>query len=82
MPKVSRPGSGRTKGSYSFVIVPLEQLNAKFNDPKQPITVGRKWAEMQGFTGLVANPAGDTAAKIEGSTPENKSGVTVTSLDE
>lgn len=55
--KTSRPGSGRTKGSFSFATLTLAQLNGKFSDPNMPIQVGRKWAENTGFTGLVLAPA-------------------------
>ena len=48
-PKMRRPGSGRTKGSFSFVRIPLSELNKKFADQTTPITVSRMWAQQCGF---------------------------------
>ena len=76
MAKVTRKGSGRTKGSFSFVKVTLAQLQDKFKDPNQPIVIGRKWAEEVGFSGLSAFPANQTMESIQGQTP--KSAVTAT----
>lgn len=70
--RVTRKGSGRTKGSFSFVVITLGDLKKKFSDDTQPIQVGRKWAETQGFTGLVAKPAANSYDTIQGVTPENK----------
>lgn len=77
-----RKGSGRTKGSFSFVKIPLADLMAKFADHTTPIVVSRKWAEQVGFTGLVANPANATFGSIEGTTPATQVTATVTDLDE
>lgn len=79
---VKRKGSGRTKGSYSFVKITLADLNAKFADVTTPIVVSRKWAESCGFTGLVANPANATLDSIQGQTPATHVAATVTNLDE
>lgn len=47
--KITRKGSGRTKGSVSFVTVPLEVLCSKIADPKTPIKVSRLQLEAMGF---------------------------------
>ena len=75
-------GSGRTKGSYSFVKITLADLNAKFADQTTPVVVGRKWAEACGFTGLVANPANATLDSIQGQTPASHVTANVTNFDE
>lgn len=80
--KTSRPGSGRTKGSFSFVKISLADLNSKFADQTTPIVVSRKWAEQVGFSGLVANPANATLDTIQGLTPATQVAATVTNLDE
>lgn len=80
--QVTRKGSGRTKGSFSFVKITLAELNAKFSDPKQTIMIGRKWAEQCGFTGLTANPANTTLDSIQGQTPATHVTAVVTNLDE
>lgn len=78
--KVTRKGSGRTKGSFSFVKIPIETLCAKLS-PDVLVVVSRKWAEAVGFDGLVANPANNTYASIPGQTPETRVAATVTDLD-
>lgn len=82
MSKIKRPGSGRTKGSFSFVSIPLSDLIAKFADTKTPIVVSRKFAETVGFTGIVAKPAGSTLESIEGKTPTSAVTAQVHNLDE
>lgn len=77
----TRKGSGRTKGSFSFVRIPLKDLTAKFADLTTPILVSRKWAEQVGFQGLVANPAASTYDAIQGQTPATMVTTTVTDLD-
>jgi hypothetical protein len=79
---VTRKGSGRTKGSYSFVKITLATLNAKFADPSTPIVTGRKWAEACGFEGLTSAPANHTLDTIQGQTPATYVTATVTNLDE
>lgn len=54
---ITRKGSGRTKGSFSFVQIKLADLAGKFADTATAITVGRKWAESVGFSGLTTGPA-------------------------
>ena len=82
MAKVTRKGSGRTKGSFSFVKVTLAELQAKFADPNQPIVIGRKWAEEVGFTGLSSSPANQTMESIAGQTPKSAVTATVNLLDD
>ena len=81
MSKIKRPGSGRTKGSFSFVKVSLQALNDKFADKSTSIVVSRKFAETVGFTGLIANPANHTLESIAGAVPDNTVAVKVTNLD-
>jgi hypothetical protein len=81
MSKVKRPGSGRTKGSFSFVAIPLSDLMAKFADTTTPIVVSRKFAETVGFTGLVSKPADSTLGSIEGKTPNSAVTAKVHDLD-
>lgn len=78
LPVAKKKGSGRTKGSFSFVKVPLKDLVAKFADQTTPIVIGRKWAEQVGFSNLVANPANTTLESIAGQTPATHIGVLVT----
>lgn len=77
VPIVKRPGAGRTKGSYSFVKIPISAILSKFADQTTPIVVSRKWAEACGFEGYAANPMKDTMGSIEGKTPETKVNVAV-----
>lgn len=69
---VKRPGSGRTIGSFSYVLITLEQLNQKFNDKTTPIKVSRTWAQECGFPNLVSGRAGELTAQVQGKTPESK----------
>ena len=79
--KITRKGSGRTKGSFSFVKVPLAELCAKFADPNTPVVIGRKWAEAVGFTGLTSAAAVDITESIQGSTPQTMIAAKVIDLD-
>lgn len=82
--KVKRPGSGRTKGSFSFVRVPLEEAIKHFGGNKKsvlkflkdegvnldaPITVGRVWAEAVGLPVATTTNANELYTSIEGLTP-------------
>lgn len=78
--KTKRPGSGRTKGSYSFVTLTMAELIAKFADPTQKIVVGRKWAEQCQFNVQSTTNASDILGKIQGETPETRAAVTVRNL--
>jgi hypothetical protein len=78
---VTRKGSGRTKGSFSFVKLTVAQLREKFADESTPVQVGRKWAEMCGFTGLTSAPANAINASIQGLTPATRVAATVTELE-
>ena len=50
--KTRKVGSGRKKGSYSFLQVPLSDLNATLKETAT-VLVSRKWAEQIGLTGQV-----------------------------
>lgn len=79
--KTKRPGSGRTKGSFSFVALTLGDLKAKFADDAQVIVIGRKWAEQCGFTNIVTTtPATNILGTIQGQTPATQAAVTVRNL--
>jgi hypothetical protein len=62
--QITRKGSGRTAGSFSFVQIPLSALVAKFADVGTSMVVSRKWAEAVGFEGLASKSAKDTFAVI------------------
>lgn len=46
--KILRPGSGRTKGSYSFVRIPWRVLK-EYVGRMSEVTVSRMWAEANGL---------------------------------
>lgn len=54
---ITRKGSGRTKGAFSFVNISLAKLNAHFKNPDTEIRVGRKFLEAAGVPGLVTASA-------------------------
>ncbi len=66
--KVKRPGAGRVKGSYSFVMIPLADLNAKIADQTTQIKISRLWAQTLGFQ-VVSAPANELTKSIEGKLP-------------
>ena len=74
--KKRKVGSGRKKGSYSFLQVKLSDLNDTLKD-SATVLVSRKWAEQIGLTGrvFVANTqametaTGKPAAKPEDNAP-------------
>ena len=66
--KVTRPGAGRTKGSFSFVMIPLKDLNAKIADQTTEIKVSRLFAETLGFK-VNSAPANELTKSIEGKAP-------------
>jgi hypothetical protein len=81
-PKVRRPGSGRTKGSFSFVKVSLKDLQSKIADQDSAIIIiSRKWAEQVGFTNIHSAPVTDITGSIEGQTPNTKIAAKVQELD-
>ena len=79
--KVTRKGSGRTKGSFSFVKITVADLTSKFADVSTPVVVSRKWAEACGFEGLTSAPANDMLSSTQGTTPTTYVATTVTDLD-
>jgi len=73
--KTRKVGSGRKKGSYSFLQVSLANLNETLKD-SATVLVSRKWAEQIGLSGQVfvanaqaMNTAGEPAAKPEDTAP-------------
>lgn len=83
MAKITRKGSGRTKGSYSFTGTTLGELIKRLrNDPAAKVTISRKYAESQGWTDLTSAPATTFVAAIEGVTPQTTVGVTETNFNE
>lgn len=78
---IRRPGSGRTKGSFSFITVTLAELNSKFADPNQMIVIGRKFGEPF-FKDKISAPAASITGSIEGRTPESKAEVKEVNLDD
>jgi|TARA_Y100000310_G_C20225864_1_gene597888 hypothetical protein len=74
--KKRKVGSGRKKGSYSFLQVSLADLNDTLKDTAT-VLVSRKWAEQIGLSGqvFVANAqamesaTGKAAAKPEDNAP-------------
>ena len=50
--KTRKVGSGRKKGSYSFLQVSLASLNETLK-PTATVLVSRKWAEQIGLSGQV-----------------------------
>jgi len=64
--KIKRPGAGRTKGSSSFVKIPLKDLISKFADLNTQIVVSRKYAEVVGFDNLTSNAATKIMGSIAG----------------
>ena len=78
--KVRRVGSGRTKGSFSFVPVTLAALNAKFADKETKVLMSRKQAQMFGFENLVTGTVGQLTESIAGQTTEAASSVIVQAL--
>jgi hypothetical protein len=78
---IRRKGSGRTKGSYSFVKISLADLTAKFSDKSTPIIVGRIWAQSCGFIGVKTAPVASIIEQIQGTTPSTTPTVSVQVLD-
>ena len=79
--KTKKQGSGRTKGSFSFVKISLDDLNAKFKDTTTPIVVSRKYAEQVGFTNLTSTSAKGTFESIQGTEASQTVAAVVTDLD-
>jgi hypothetical protein len=77
----TRKGSGRTKGSFSFVKIPLIELNAKIKDSATQVVVRRKWAEAQGFVGLAAQPVDNSQDRVKPVTDTDSPESAVTTVD-
>lgn len=78
---IKRPGSGRTKGSFSFVKLTVADLCSKFKD-NAIVVVSRKWAEANGFENLKTTNAANLFGSIEGTTAATRVAATVVNLDE
>jgi hypothetical protein len=61
--KQTRKGSGRTKGSVSFVQVNLEELNRVLRG-SAPVMVSRKFAEQLGLESQAIQAQASTAKKL------------------
>ena len=75
--KTRKVGSGRKKGSYSFLQVSLADLNKTLKDTAT-VLVSRKWAEQIGLSGqvFVANAQSmETATGKAASKPEDNAPV-------
>ena len=75
--KKRKVGSGRKKGSYSFLQVTLADLNETLKDTAT-VLVSRKWAEQIGLSGqvFVANAqAMETATGKPATKPEDNAPV-------
>lgn len=70
--KIKRPGAGRTKGSFSFVSMTLEELNKAFGamPPGFKLLVSRKQLEGCGFSGLTTGTATELTDSIAGQSVE------------
>lgn len=80
--KITRKGAGRTKGSFSFVPMTMEQLNKKFAGlPDLKLLVSRKQMEAFGVDNLVTGSATDLTFSISGQTEETKVKVNEIDLD-
>ena len=70
-PKIKRPGAGKVKGSFSFVPITLELLNAKFADKSVKILASRKQMEALGFQGLTTGKISKLNEAIAGQSTES-----------
>lgn len=78
--KITRKGSGRTTGSFSFVKIKMADLKSRVGDEAECI-VSRKWAEQLGFTNIIAAPAKELIHSVEGTTLQTKATVNVVDFD-
>jgi hypothetical protein len=79
---IQRIGSGRTKGSFSFVKISLADLAKKFADVNVQIPVRRKWAQEIGFDGLVTSASSEMIAPVTVKNENHRLAVVVTDFDE
>jgi hypothetical protein len=77
-----KSGSGRTKGSYSFVKIPLSEIVAKFADQSIRIPLSRTWAEQCDFKIESTTTANALFKAIQGETPDTEVGGEVIDLNE
>ena len=78
--KVRRPGAGRTLGSTSFVLVPLQELNDKLADKTVLVKVSRLWAAPFDLKTAITGTASELTSKTEGVAPGKGVSVTETAL--
>jgi hypothetical protein len=76
-----RAGSGRQKGSFSFINVTLQELINKFNDGSQTIPISRKFAELINITGECKSAKALTN-KIEGTSIDPLPAVKIVDLNQ
>jgi len=69
--KQRKVGSGRKKGSVSFVQVNLEQLNDMLG-PKATVLISRKWAETVGLQGSAVFATPQVINEAAGKEPKEK----------
>lgn len=70
--KVKRPGAGRTKGSFSFVAMTMEEVQKNFGamPPTFKLLLSRKQVEGMGFSNLVTANVGELKESIAGQSVE------------
>jgi hypothetical protein len=76
--KIKRPGAGRTKGSFSFVSMNLEEINKAFGamPPTFKLLLSRKQLEGCGFNNLVTGTASELTESIAGQSVETAPKIT------
>lgn len=67
--KIKRPGAGRTKGSYSFVLATMEEVQALNPNPNFKWMFSRKQIEALGGN-FVTERASDLAESVSGQSTE------------
>lgn len=78
--KVTRPGAGRTKGSFSFVAVTVADMTKANPNPDFKWLMSRKQAEALGMTGLHTDKIGDLKESLAGTSTETAAKVLATEL--
>ena len=68
--KVKRPGAGRTKGSFSFVLCTIAEAQALNPNPNFKWMFSRKQIEQLGGNNFVTDKASDLTESIAGQSVE------------
>ncbi len=68
--KVKRPGAGRTKGSFSFVLLTLAEAASLNPNPSFKFMFGRKQIEGLGGNNFVTAKAGELTESLSGQSVE------------